>query len=107
MSLKELVTNMSKTPHVHARWEIKDLKFNEKVNNHKTYSMGSFSIESVLEKFKSDWTFVEYNQNYACYKNDGTEYIRFEATLADGYTVTADVFSCYCEPLNEDQDPPF
>lgn len=107
MKMRELVTNMNKPPHMHARWTVKDNRKKTNEENHKTYRMGNFSIESVLDEFKSRFVFIEYQQHYAQYVNEGTEYIRFEATLAEGYSLTCDVFSCYCEPLNEKQDPPF
>ena len=105
--------NLKVKPHGHYRMTIIDpvlkqegVEFEETIS--KTFKLDSFSIENCTDMLTSTFQFTEYVKNYAYYKDGNTEYIRFEGTVADtGLQLTIDVFSCYCEPLNENQEPPF
>ena len=108
MSPKELGTNTALKPHGHWVMAIKDLK-----DGHKDEIKGSFkpdliSIERATENLTSVYQFTEFNKSYAFYEKEATEYLRFEGTVSQlQLQLTIDVFTCYCEPLNENQEPPF
>lgn len=96
-------------PHIHAHYFLRDGK---KVVDEKKYTFTTLeynsSVETITADIRDEFAFTEYSQSYAFYKDGSTEYIRFEGTLTEsGFQLTADVFSCYCVSLNEDQDPPF
>lgn len=52
-------------------------------------------------------TWSSFNEEYTQDFDGNTEYYKFNGILSDGQRLTAKVFSCYCEPLNENQEPPF
>lgn len=108
--MPELKVNRNKAPHVHVIRKMKDLVTGHEDENHTTLSSRhrTFSIETTLDDMIRSFQFTEYVKNYSFYKDGATEYIRFEGTLL-GYQLklTMDVFTCYCQPLNENQEPPF
>lgn len=109
MSPKELVTDLSKEPHVHYVIQVKDITTGQVDEKRNTIQYSeSVSIEDCLNTVTEEFRFTEYVKHYAFYKNEATEYIRFEATLLnENLKLTSDIFTCYCEPLNKDQEPPF
>lgn len=52
-------------------------------------------------------TWSSYLQEYSNDSDGDTIYYKFNGIMVDGLRLTAHVFSCYCEPLNENQEPPF
>lgn len=109
MRMKERVTNLSKHPHIHYVMLITDTILNETEEKRKTLRKSStMSIESITTSLTDIFRFTEYNKSYSYYKDGNTEYVRFEGSLMDQkLKLTLDVFTCYCEPLNENQEPPF
>jgi hypothetical protein len=108
MSKRELGTNRFKPAHGHWRMTVKDLVSGEEETTSKKLPKDSFSIEAATDDLTKHWRFVEYEKSYAYYKDGDTEYIRFVGTVAEIHLqLTIDVWTCYCEPLNENQDPPF
>jgi hypothetical protein len=100
--------NTTVKPHVHARWSVKDNVNGELRDEQMLTGKGPFSIENILDGITKLYAFTEYDKSYAFYKDGNTEYLRFEGTtVEDNLKLTCDVFSCYCEPLNENQEPPF
>lgn len=95
--------------HVHAVMICKDQKDGATDETHMTFGQGrSFSIENITDDLTKQFWFTEYSKSYAYYPEGDTEYIRFEASVfGEPIKLTLDVFSCYCEPLNENQEPPF
>jgi hypothetical protein len=99
-------------PHIHAHYFVRD-NANGEVHDEKKYVvqpavMNPISVEEVTNQVRDQFAFTEYKLSYAFYKDGATEYIRFEGTLVGGLLkLTLDVFSCYCVPLNENQEPPF
>lgn len=93
--------------HVHWRMVVKEGNDSEESGG--VYrNPNKFSVETCTDDLTSKFQFTEYVKHYAYYKDGDTEYIRFEGHLfGDKLDVTIDVFSCYCEPLNEGQEPPF
>ncbi len=103
------ITGRLPRPHVHVHWFLKD-NANGEVHDEKKYvvKLANTSIEAVTNEIRDKFAFTEYQLHYAFYKDGATEYIRFEGTLVNGFLqLTIDVFSCYCVPLNENQEPPF
>lgn len=109
MKQKELVTNMTKTPHVHYHIIVTDMITKHTDEKKRTvHFKDGMSLESCLNDVTSEFQFTEYQKHYAFYKNEATEYVRFEATLlGEHLKLTSDIYTCYCEPLNVNQDPPF
>jgi len=98
----------AKRPHVHVIQIVKKPKTKYVDEQHFSYYLPRLSIENLLDELLQHYQFVEYNKSYAFYKDGATEYIRLEGTLLEDHLkLTMDVFSCYCEPLNENQEPPF
>lgn len=94
--------------HVHAIMLCKDLTNGKLDETHTTMRGRGFSIENITDDLTKQFTFTEFNKSYALYKDGDTEYLRFEGSLmGEQIKLTLDVFSCYCEPLNENQEPPF
>lgn len=106
-TVTSLQTNTTNKPHMHARWTIKDggTALEEIVKTYKTSD--SPTIVGKLDEFKSKFVFIEYDESYARDKEGNTEYVRFEATIQGDFQLQLDLFTCYCEPLNENQEPPF
>lgn len=97
-------TTKSNKPHTHYHLFLKD--GSEVLKEVKTTVRPD--PHNAVENLIKEFAFVEYVKNFAFYKNEATEYIRFEGTLVDqGYKLTVDAFSCYCSPLNVGQEPPF
>lgn len=102
-----LTVNM-KTKHGHWRMTTEDLVTGDKETTQKKLPRTSFSIETATDDLTKHYQFVEYEKHYAYYIDGDTEYIRFVGTVAElQLRLTIDVWSCYCEPLNENQEPPF
>ena len=95
--------------HVHTIQIVKDLKTGESEESRKRYANhNSFSVENCTADLTSNFQFTEYAKSYAYYPDGDVEYVHIEGTLYSLHLqLTIDVFSCYCEPLNEKQDPPF
>lgn len=103
-----LVTNMANKPHGHWRMVNKDLK-----DGYEEVQVGGFqpkylTIDQATDNLTQLYQFTEYDKSYAFYEHGATEYVRFEGTVSQlNIKVTIDVFTCYCEPLNDNQEPPF
>lgn len=95
--------------HVHTIQTVKDLKTGESEESRKKYhNHNSFSVENCTADLTSQFHFTEYSKSYAYYADGDIEYVRLIGTLhGANLQLTLDVFSCYCEPLNEGQEPPF
>ena len=92
-------------PHVHIHSFLKDGR--ETISEDKRVDKANDPL-TVTNLIKQGMAFLEFNESYAFYRNEAVEYVRLEGTLVDqGYKLTVDAFTCYCEPLNENQDPPF
>lgn len=108
MNQRELVTNMAKKPHGHWRMIIKDLKDGYEEQQDGGFTPELISIDKATDNLTALYQFTEYNKSYALYENGATEYVRFEGTVSQlRLKLTIDVFTCYCEPLSDGQDPPF
>lgn len=96
---------MSKHTHIHTfAYQGKEVINEKKATDY--FKSPNHIVEQFLKSF--GMTFVEYQKHYARYPEGNTEYIRFEGTIEkDHFTLTVDAWSCYCEPLNENQEPPF
>lgn len=102
-----LETNL-KNKHGHWRIHIKDLVTSDEETTTKKLPSTSFSIEAVTDELTGKYQFTEYEKHYAYYKDGDTEYVRFVGTVAElQLQLTIDVWTCYCEPLNENHEPPF
>lgn len=92
--------------HTHIRTELKHM--NGRVidkNKHST----SYTPKATLDAFKEQgqFEFKRYAETYSRDFDGNTEYIIFTGTTKDDFRLTIHSFSCYCEPLNENQEPPF
>jgi len=102
-----LATNL-KQKHGHWRMSMKDILTGDEELSSARLPMHSFSIENVTQELTRDHQFTEYEKHYAYYKDGDTEYVHFVGTVADlNLKLTIDVWTCYCEPLNENDEPPF
>lgn len=108
MSKKELTVNKNKKPHGHWKMAIKDLETGDVEHQVGGFRSDVISLDEATDQLTYIYQFTEYNKSYAFYKDGATEYLRFEGTVAGlRLRLTIDVFTCYCEPLNENQEPPF
>lgn len=72
-----------------------------------TSNVVDYTPSAAIESFKADYPLIKYTQSYSKDVNGNTEYIVLTGTNPDGFRLTIHSFSCYCEPLNENQQPPF
>lgn len=107
-----MVTEKKVGPHPHIHW-ILQIKAPDLVVEESRQTMHYYkdaSIENITNDLTKNFEFVEYEKHYALYKDGATEYVRLEGTCHSAdelFKVTCDVFTCYCEPLNENTEPPF
>lgn len=97
---------MSKHTHMHVFLrDGKKVVHERKVTDY--FKSPNHYLESFIKGLHID--FLEYQKHYASYEEGDTEYLRFEGTINDSnhFALTVDSWSCYCEPLNENQEPPF
>jgi hypothetical protein len=103
--MSELVTNTDKEPHVHIKASAPKVKyFVEQTYRDKTAS-------EVLFGYLNKIFWKEYTIRYRHDKDGDSEmYILRGHPVPDNniiYLLTVHFFTCYCEPLNENTDPPF
>jgi hypothetical protein len=99
-----LKTRLDARPHTHIRTEIKYM--NGKII-HEDKLVHSYTAPVAAMTVISSSDYDKYELKYSRDKDGGTEYFLINAVLTDEFRLTAHVFSCYCEPLNEDETPPF
>lgn len=104
-----VVNKLQKNKHGHWRMTTKDLATkDEETVTKKLTRHTSFSIEDITADLTKHYQFIEYEKHYAFYPDGDTEYVRFVGTVAElQLQLTIDVWTCYCEPLNENVEPPF
>lgn len=100
----ELKTNFDKEPHVHVRVDAPKVKFKNQLQVLEDVKPREV-MKGWIERF--DWHY--YTERYSHDLDGDTEYLKLQGKPIDDvdYLLTVHVFSCYCEPLNENQDPPF
>jgi len=107
--MSELVVNTDKEPHVHLKAMAPQVKyFVESVYRDKTTA-------EVLFGYLNKVFWDDYTLKFKHDKDGQTEMyiLRGHPTNTDiaspdiKYLLTVHVFSCYCEPLNENTEPPF
>lgn len=108
--MNELVTNTDKEPHVHLKAMAPQVKYFVEV----TYR--DKTTAEVLFGYLNNIFWNDYNLRYRNDKDGQTEMyiLRGHPTNTDvtkpddfKYLLTVHVFSCYCEALNENTEPPF
>lgn len=92
--------------HTHIRTELKHSN-GRLIEASKGISPASLSPVATLETFKAEFKFKRFTESYSNDLDGNTEYIVFRGYTTDDYLLTIHSFSCYCEPLNENQEPPF
>lgn len=103
-----MVLVVSKLKHGHWRMTVKDLVTGDEETTTKQLPRTSFSVEAATDDLTKHYRFVEYEKSYAYYKDGDTEYVRFVGVVAElQLQLTIDVWTCYCVPLNENEEPPF
>lgn len=90
--------------HTHIRTELKYMNGRPIDTSKKATSL---TPVAAVNEFKQDFEFKRYAETYSRDQDGNTEYIIFTATTKDDFRLTIHSFSCYCEPLNENQAPPF
>lgn len=62
----------------------------------------------LVDYMLAELDLFSYTRKFQVYKNENTEVVCVDGILNDqGYTLTIEVHSCYCVPLNESKEPPF
>lgn len=67
----------------------------------------SLTPSAALADVKKEFEFKRYAETYSRDTNGNTEYLILTGNTVDDLRLTIHSFSCYCEPLNENQEPPF
>jgi hypothetical protein len=100
--------------HVHLRLLFKDKKSGKVLHEARKWIPDTSlqaTLSELLDELTPEYVVERYRQDYTYYKDGETEYIKFHAHLFDEadntFTLTVHVFSCYCEPLNVNTEPPF
>lgn len=101
-------------PHTHIHLFFKDKKSGKTIFERKT-ALKQGQTKGILDQFveevTTDYVIERYRLDYSFDKDGATEYFKYHAQVYDEhndyYTLTVHVFSCYCEPLNENKEPPF
>lgn len=114
MNQKELATKGTK--HTHSRILLKSWDYTKTIHEAKASHGDSPPAEvlwSFIEEFNKVYKTTKAQTNYSLDEEGNTEYYKYAATARSAadynvnYRLTVHVFSCYCEPLNENKEPPF
>lgn len=90
--------------HTHVRVKVQDFLGSELSDEREISELEATT--AFLEK-TSKYTFKRYTESYLLDKDADTQLYEFTGVTNGNYRLTILVFSCYCVPLNVNQDPPF
>jgi alpha-acetolactate decarboxylase len=63
--------------------------------------------QTLVDELTKEFVVIKSHADYVFHENEAVEYYKYKALFSTKERLTVHVFTCYCEPLNENQSPPF